>query len=72
MTVVPYPLQMSQEPPKKVAPSRPPPPTSLEGNATPEAQFEATYQEAYHLVDRGITLITEGHNAQVRSVLNYD
>lgn len=61
---------MSQEPPRKVNPPRPPPPTSLEGGATPEEQFEATYREAYNLIDRGITLITEGHNAQVRGVLN--
>lgn len=60
---------MSQEPPKKAAPSRPPPPTTLEGNATPQQQFEAMYREAYQLIDRGITLITEGHNAQVRSIL---
>lgn len=63
---------MSQEPPKKVIPPRPPPPTSLEGNATPQEQFEATYREAYQLIDRGITLITEGHNAQVKSALNWD
>lgn len=59
---------MSQEPPKKVTPARPPPPTSLEGGATQQEQFEATYREAYQLIDRGITLVTEGHNAQVRNV----
>lgn len=55
---------MNQEAPKKSAPSRPPPPTSLEAGTTPEQQFENTYHEAYQLIDRGITLVTEGHNAQ--------
>lgn len=54
---------MNQEQPKPV-PSRPPPPTSLEGGATLEEQFENTYREAYQLIDQGITLVTEGHNAQ--------
>ena len=56
--------QMSQETPKKPPPPRPEPPTTLGGGGTPQEQFENAYQEAYLLIDRGITLITEGHNAQ--------
>lgn len=63
------PSKMSQEPPKKVIPPRPAPPISLERDATPHEHFEATYQEAYQLIDRGITLITEGHNAQASVLL---
>ena len=59
---------MSQEPPKKPAPPRPLPPTSLEGGATQMEQFESFNREAYQLIDRGIILITEGHNAQASTL----
>ncbi|MPC87493.1 hypothetical protein E2C01_082355 [Portunus trituberculatus] len=55
---------MSKETPKRPPPPHPEPPTTLEGGATPQEQFESNYQEAYLLIDRGITFVTEGHNAQ--------
>lgn len=60
---------MSKEAPQRPPPPRPEPPTTLEGGATPQQQFENAYQEAYLLIDRGITLITEGHNAQAGVLL---
>ncbi|KAK8401375.1 hypothetical protein O3P69_002857 [Scylla paramamosain] len=60
---------MSQKTPERPPPPRPEPPTTLEGGATPQEQFENAYREAYLLIDRGIILITEGHNAQASVVL---
>ncbi|XP_045123403.1 spartin-like isoform X2 [Portunus trituberculatus] len=60
---------MSKETPKRPPPPHPEPPTTLEGGATPQEQFESNYQEAYLLIDRGITFVTEGHNAQAGVLL---
>ncbi|KAK4313193.1 hypothetical protein Pmani_015455 [Petrolisthes manimaculis] len=49
---------------ERSAPNAPPPTT-----ATPEQEFEHYYHEAYVHIDRGITLVTQGHKAQAEFVL---